>query len=1600
MIRLLLTAFLFLTTITTYAQSDLVVFSTNPTNEYEGGELLTFTIMVTNNGPSPASNVNTYYAIPPGLLPIPNGIVRFWWTGSNGTSGTNVPVNSTIASLGVNQTVSYTINIQIPGTFTDPLPDAIVTYDTLSDIEVVNTNGQTNYIPGTQSVYTVTVTNNGPENAANVAVNNPIPAGITNFSWTGDNGSSGTNVALNDVIASLPVGTTVTYTVTLDVPVGFTNPIVSTVTYDGVNDPTPTCDQCTDTDYPSVGTDIVIVNTDGQEVYTPGSPSVYTVTVSNNGTVAAANVNAFFTVPASVTNVTWTGSNGSSGTQANLTNNIGTLNVGQTVTYTLTVDVPAGFTGNFVVSASATTSTPETDGTCEFCTDTDYESASADIVVVNTNNQNIYTAGTTSVYTVTVTNNGPTAATNVQVDNAIPAGITNFSWVGDNGSSGINTALSDLIASLPAGDVVTYTITLDIPVGYTGLLTSETTVTSSTPDPDPSCAACVDTDSDTASADLVVTKTLASGATYTAGMDAVYTITIENMGPTEAQNVDVSDVIPAGIDPTTVTWYGSNGTSGTGNLTDNVASIAVGEVVTYQLVMPVPSNFNQTANIVNQVQVTSSTPDPNPACPDCIHTATPNPLANLVTVKSNGQSTYVAGTQTIYTITVTNPGPSDAYNVVVHDAKPYQIVLMTWIGNGASGSGTMHNTIPVLAAGESMTYEVSIEIPDDYHLTVGPLQNQVSVTSATPDPIPTCTSCTDTDQPSSNFVTVTQNRYTVEELVRDVLIGVDCVGIDNITWSTGTNFGLTVNGIGYFEGNNSSFDLQSGLILQSGNALQAGGPNTNVPPGDGTLSGGNWAGDGQLLTYMQGLGFNVANYNDATIIEFDFTPISDHMSFDFLFASEEYGTFQCSFSDAFAFFLNNTTTGGPVTNLAVIPGTTTPVAVTSIRNNLYNAGCPSANEAFFAQYNGNAPGNAVAPIDFNGQTVVMTAESDVEPGDVYHIKLVIADRNDNALDSAVFLEAGSFNIGQPVLPEDLTIANGGALCPEDFYVLGAENTEGASFTYQWEKDGELILDEFGQPVTTETITVDEPGVYTILASFVSNPDCQLEDSIRIEFQPNIEFNDPVDLTQCGDITAPMVFDLTQNTATITQGNTVLYDLIYFESMEDLEEGNPIFTPSTYEATNGQEIFVALIPYLNGCIITRSFTLNIIDCEVPLPELDPIAVCEPSPYDGEEMFDLTVYEDQLVEGLTDPLQYTITYYENEADADAAVPVPGTEIADPTAYLGGPDTIIYIRVQNNTLAEAYNTTELELIVNPQPEVILPAGPYEACVDTGYTLPALALGSYFTGTQGTGTQMNPGDIVSTSQTIYVYVVTGTAPYTCDDEDSFDVIINPLPAPPAPITDYVLCDQTDYMTPDGIEEFDLTTKDLEITGGNPDYAVSYYATPNDADQALNAIANPTTYTNTTPNLQTIYVRLENTVTTCYDVFDFDLVVTPLPAYDSAATDFYECEEVPGQADFDLHSHDSALAAGVSSVTVSYYNSQIEAEVGDPATQLPDIYVAPNGEEIWARLQSSVTGCWTAVRITLHVNPAPIAPALTALEECAFDNDGFENFDVQSVID
>ncbi|PZR09767.1 MAG: hypothetical protein DI539_21670, partial [Flavobacterium psychrophilum] len=1507
---------MFLGTFFSYAQSTLSVFTTNPDNSYVAGETLTWTVMITNNGPQPAYNVRATYAVPAFLFPLPPGVPKFtWYFGNNtGASGTNQPINNVTPVVAVGETITYTLSIKVPNDYTGTIPQVQVSYTKSADIEVINTDNQLTYTPGTQVVYTVSVINHGPEVADPVSIAMPIPAGITNFSWTGSNGSSGTNVALNNAIGLMAVNQVVTYTVTLDVPASYVGALTTqaTVTSPNTVDPVPGCSQCTDTDNSVQDADIVVVNTNNQATYVPGASTSYTVTVTNNGPAAATNVVVNNAVPAGVTNFSWSG-NGVPVTAGALNNTIGNMAVGQVVTYTVTFDVPAGYNAATLVSQTVVTSDRDPDTNCPQCTDTDISTATgADLVVVNTNgqttytpgtqttytitvtnngpaaatnvnvfnaipagltpppgggqyyvwtgtngsigvnipvnntiptlpagvtvtytvvvqipdtfegdlvsqtvvtsnndpnpactqcldvdtsttptvnlvitntdNQEIYTAGSNSVYTVTLTNNGPYTASNVVVTNPIPAGITAFSWTGSNGSSGTNTALNNTIPSLAAGQTVTYTITLGVPAGFTGNLSSTASVTTTSTDPVPADNSATDIDNDVLSADIVVNKTLNQGSVYTAGANLIYTITVNNQGPTVASTITVDDAIPAGLDAAASVWTGSNGTSGTGNLSDIIATLAVGETVTYTLTIPVPSNYNTAASITNTVVVTSATPDPNPACTGCTHTATPNPQANLVTWKTNGQTEYIAGEQTVYTIVVTNAGPSDAHNVTVLDEKPVNIIYMSWFGNGVSGSGTINDLIPLLPAGQSVEYTVTMNVQPNHATFIGPLENVVVVESDTPDPFPDCPGCIDTDTPRPDYVTVDRFAYTTEELVMDVLINVGCIDVNDIVSSAGNinSNGATGYGMGYFNKNNSNFPIKDGVVLRAGNAQYCEGkfdmPGVPWNPSWIPSSTGSGLGDPDLQFLSQNVIGNPGTMMDVSYLQFDFVPLSDEFSFDFLFAANEYGNFQCQWFDVFGFLLKNLDNPSPIIpgapfdqNLAVVPGTTTPISVSTIRDQAYNNTCPSVNPQWFGQYNAPPQGNpANSAINMRGQTKVMTASATVVPGDEYRIKLAVGDYNDMQFDTAVFIAGGSFNLGQPTLPEDFLVTpNAGygenfALCVGDEFILEPTFNSNTNFILRWKKDGVLLTDGAGVPLSGDSITVTEPGVYSLLAAFPADPSCFIESSVRIEFYPDAEITDPEDLHECGDPLGTHAFDLHDNDAVMMQtiADPYEYEIEYYHSMQEIEEGYPMigYDPAVgYIGYDGEVIYARVIGFSIPCETIRTFELRIHDCEI---EMDPLTVhiCEPAPYDGEVIVDLTSYIDEMTVVDPIPASYVYTFHNNQADANSG----DNPIADPTVYSTSTETV-WVRVIDSGATgdvEPKGVEALSFVIDPQPVV----GTYTdvfAC--DSYTLTPATVGNYYTGPGGTGTQINPAVPLTTSQTVYVYAVSGTAPDTC---------------------------------------------------------------------------------------------------------------------------------------------------------------------------------------------------------------------------------------------
>lgn len=222
---------------------------------YNVGETILYDLILTNTGQTTITNVAITDAnadtgsITPNLIsnlnPGASVTISAFHTITAADAVTGSVTNQATAT---GEQSGNTITVLSDDSKTAAANDATVTAVVLSaDLVTVKTNNQTIYVPGTTTVYDITIKNTGPSNALNVTVKDFIPTGITAMSWTG-NGKSGTG-NLNDIISSIPVEATVSYKVTVTIPESFTGNLTNTVTVSGsVPDPNPACTSCTDTD--------------------------------------------------------------------------------------------------------------------------------------------------------------------------------------------------------------------------------------------------------------------------------------------------------------------------------------------------------------------------------------------------------------------------------------------------------------------------------------------------------------------------------------------------------------------------------------------------------------------------------------------------------------------------------------------------------------------------------------------------------------------------------------------------------------------------------------------------------------------------------------------------------------------------------------------------------------------------------------------------------------------------------------------------------------------------------------------------------------------------------------------------------------------------------------------------------------------------------------------------------------------------------------------------------------------------------------------------------------------------------------------------------
>ncbi len=236
----------------------------------------------------------------------------------------------------------------------------------------------------------------------------------------------------------------------------------------------------------------------------------------------------------------------------------------------------------------------------------------------------------------------------------------------------------------------------------------------------------------------------------------------------------------------------------------------------------------------------------------------------------------------------------------------------------------------------------------------------------------------------ASAVTITSTTNNGNDLANNILGS--GITISNVIYSGGTN------SAGFFtDGLSSGLGIESGILLTSGNAEDAAGPNT----AESTSTANGLAGDTDLDTLVPG-----NTTNDATVLQFDFQSTAGDIFFNYVFASEEYNEFVgTEFNDVFGFFLDGQ-------NIALIPSTTTPVSINNVNLGV-NSGFYNNNDlASGAPYN----------TGYDGFTTVFTASALNIGSGTHTIKLAIADAGDSSLDSGVFIQANSFSSTNPTEP--------------------------------------------------------------------------------------------------------------------------------------------------------------------------------------------------------------------------------------------------------------------------------------------------------------------------------------------------------------------------------------------------------------------------------------------------------------------------------------------------------------------------------------------------------------------------------------------------------
>ena len=385
----------------------------------------------------------------------------------------------------------------------------------------------------------------------------------------------------------------------------------------------------------------------------PGNPVTYLLTATNNGPSDAAGVVVTDVPDNNLTVTSAVPSVGSCSLNAGEpVCSIGVLAAGASATVTVTASLPPSVTGSITNQALVSTTTPDPNPANDQASVTSPVTPEADLSVTKTVSPNPIVPGAPAVYSLVVTNNGPSRAASAFLSDTPPAGEQFVSFATTQGDC---SSLSPLICDLgpvAAGATVRVDVTASIDPSATGNLTNSATVSSSTADPNPANNTGTTTTPLAPSADLEIEK-IGTDPIVAGGANS-YTLTVTNNGPSTATAVAINDPLPADLSGVTASSTGGPCMVAAGTVSCTATQLTVGATDVVSIGATLAASH--TGNLVNTASVTSATADPDSANNTATFTSGTGPEADLSLTKTASSLNVTAGSTTTYTLTATITG--------------------------------------------------------------------------------------------------------------------------------------------------------------------------------------------------------------------------------------------------------------------------------------------------------------------------------------------------------------------------------------------------------------------------------------------------------------------------------------------------------------------------------------------------------------------------------------------------------------------------------------------------------------------------------------------------------------------------------------------------------------------------------------------------------------------------------------------------------------------------------------------------------------------------------------------------------------------------------